>query len=59
MRYPNAVPASRPLIAAPVRDDPNVYPPDAVLAQAFVSGTPAPQAERLRSRLWSRFRAGR
>ncbi len=59
VRYPNAVPASRPLIAAPVREDPDVYPPEAVLARAFVPGTPGPQAERLRSRLWSRFRAGR
>jgi putrescine transport system substrate-binding protein len=59
VRYPNAVPASRPLISGPVRDDPNIYPPDAVLAEAFVPGTPTPQAERLRNRLWSRFRAGR
>jgi putrescine transport system substrate-binding protein len=59
VRYPNAVPASRTLIAEAVRDDPNVYPPGAVLARAFVPGTPAPPAERLRSRLWSRFRAGR
>ncbi len=59
VRYPNAVPASRPLISQAVREDPNVYPPEAVLAQAFVAGTPGPQAERLRSRLWNRVRAGR
>lgn len=58
-RYPNAVPASRPLLAPEVRDDPNVYPPGPVLANGFVAGTPAPAAERLRTRLWSRFKAGR
>jgi len=59
VRYPNAVPASRPLVAAAVRDDPNVWPAPAVLAQAFIPGTPPPAAERARSRLWSRFKAGR
>ncbi|SDC24743.1 extracellular solute-binding protein [Belnapia rosea] len=59
VRYPNAVPASRFLIAEPVREDPAAFPPEALLAQAFVPGTPGPAAERLRSRLWSRFRAGR
>ena len=59
VRYPNAVPASRSLIAQPVREDAGAFPPEAVLAQAFVPGTPGPAAERLRSRLWSRFRAGR
>jgi putrescine transport system substrate-binding protein len=58
-RYPNAVPASRPLLAPEVRDDPNVYPPAEVLANSFVAGTPPAAAERLRTRLWSRFKAGR
>lgn len=58
-RYPNAVPASRPLLAPEVRDDPNVYPPDSVLVRSFVAGTPPPAAERLRTRLWSRFKSGR
>jgi putrescine transport system substrate-binding protein len=59
VRYPNAVPASRALVAPHVRDDPSVYPPQEVLARAFVPGTLPPAAERARSRLWSRFRAGR
>ncbi len=58
VRYANAVPASRPMIAAAVRDDPNVFPPEAVMAQAFVPGTLPPAAERARTRLWSRFKAG-
>jgi putrescine transport system substrate-binding protein len=59
VRYPNAVPASRPLVAEAVREDPNVYPPEAALAGAFLPGTLPPAAERARSRLWARFKAGR
>ncbi|TDH63478.1 polyamine ABC transporter substrate-binding protein [Dankookia rubra] len=59
VRYPNAVPASRPLVAPAVRDDPSVYPPEAALARAFVPATPNQAGERARTRLWSRFRAGR
>jgi putrescine transport system substrate-binding protein len=59
VRYPNAVPESRPLVVAAVRDDPNVYPPPEVLDHAFIPGTSNAQAERARSRLWNRFKAGR
>jgi putrescine transport system substrate-binding protein len=58
VRYANAVPASRPMIAAAVRDDPNIFPPEEVMARAFVPGTLPPAAERARTRLWSRFKAG-
>jgi putrescine transport system substrate-binding protein len=58
VRYANAVPASRPMIAAAVRDDANVFPSEAVLARAFVPATLPPAAERARTRLWSRFKAG-
>jgi putrescine transport system substrate-binding protein len=59
VRYPNAVPASRPLLAPPVRDDLSIHPSDAALADAFLPSTPPPAAERARSRLWARFKAGR
>ena len=59
VRYPNAVPASRPLLAPSVGDDPSIYPSEAALANAFLPATPPPAAERARSRLWSRFKAGR
>ncbi|WP_240046498.1 extracellular solute-binding protein [Paracraurococcus ruber] len=59
VRYPNAVPASRPLVAQAVRDDANVYPPEEALSRAFVPATLPQAAERLRTRLWSRFKAGR
>ncbi|MBX9699993.1 MAG: extracellular solute-binding protein [Acetobacteraceae bacterium] len=58
VRYANAVPASLPLIPPAVRDDPNIFPPEAVIARAFVPGTLPAAAERARTRLWSRFKAG-
>jgi putrescine transport system substrate-binding protein len=59
VRYPNAVPASRPLVNEAVRNDPNVFPSTEALSRSFVAGTPPREAERLRTRLWSRFKAGR
>jgi putrescine transport system substrate-binding protein len=52
--YPNAVPASRPLLT-----DPSIFPSDAEMARYFTIG-PVPQtAERQRTRLWARFKAGK
>ena len=59
VRYPNAVPASRPMIAPELLADTNVFPTDAQLAGFFTIG-PVPQAaERVRTRLWARFKAGK
>ena len=58
-RYPNAVPASRALIRPELMADRNVFPTDADVAGFFTIG-PVPQAaERARTRLWARFKAGR
>jgi putrescine transport system substrate-binding protein len=59
VRYPNAIPAARPLVVPEVRDDPNVYPPAERIAQTFGVGTPGASQERARSRVWSRFKARR
>ena len=59
VRYPNAVPASRPMVEAAVRDDPNVYPTAEALTRTFTVNALAPAAERARSRSWGRFKAGR
>ena len=59
VRYPNAVPASRALVEEAVRNDPAVFPSAEALAGTFVAGTPSREAERARTRLWSRFKAGR
>lgn len=59
VRYPNAVPASRPLLPPEVRDDPSTWPTPEVIARSFIAGTPAASGERARARLWARFKAGR
>jgi putrescine transport system substrate-binding protein len=46
-------------VAAEVANDPAVFPDEALRARFFTIG-PVPQAaERARSRMWARFRAGR
>jgi putrescine transport system substrate-binding protein len=56
--YPNAVPASRPMIRKEILDDPAIYPPDAVQQQFFTIGAVPQAAERARTRMWARFKAG-
>lgn len=51
--YPNAVPASRAMIA-----DQAVFPSEAEMAGYFTIGAVPQAAERLRTRLWARFKAG-
>jgi putrescine transport system substrate-binding protein len=58
VRYANAVPASRPMIRAELLADTNIFPTPAQMATFFTIG-PVPQAtERLRTRMWARFKAG-
>ncbi|MFT8245660.1 extracellular solute-binding protein [Roseomonas sp. BN140053] len=59
VRYPNAVPASRASLSEEVARDPNIYPPPEAIARAFTVAAPPPAAERARSRVWSRVKAGR
>jgi putrescine transport system substrate-binding protein len=57
-RYPNAVPASLPFIKPEIANDPSIFPTPAQMAHFFTIG-PVPQsAERPRSRMWARFKAG-
>jgi putrescine transport system substrate-binding protein len=57
--YPNGIPASRALLPPEVANDPAVFPDEALRARFFTIG-PVPQAaERARSRVWARFKAGR
>ena len=51
--YPNAVPDSRPMIS-----DASVFPSDTEMARYFTIGAVPAAAERLRTRLWARFKAG-
>jgi putrescine transport system substrate-binding protein len=56
--YPNAVPASRAMIRREILDDPSVYPRASVQLQFFTIGAVPQAAERARSRMWARFKAG-
>jgi len=56
--YPNAVPASDPMIDKAILDDPGIYPSASVRANFFEVGALPAVAERAQSRMWARFRAG-
>jgi putrescine transport system substrate-binding protein len=56
--YPNAVPASQAMIRQDILDDPAIYPPAAVQRQFFTIGAVPQTAERARTRMWARFKAG-
>jgi len=57
-RYPNAVPATRALVRPELLNDPNVFPTDADMQGFFTIGPSSQTADRLRTRLWARFKAG-
>jgi len=57
-RYPNAVPATRVLVRPELLDDPNVFPTDAVMQRYFTIGPSTVAADRARTRMWARFKAG-
>ncbi len=59
VRYPNAIPASRGAIRPEIANDPNIYPPPDQMARFFTIGAVPQAAERARSRVWARFKAGR
>jgi len=58
VHYPNAIPTSRPMVDAAVREDPNVYPDAAVLARSFTVSAVSQAATRARTRMWAHFKAG-
>ncbi len=51
--YPNGVPATRAMIT-----DASVFPSDAEMSRYFTIGAVPQAAERIRTRLWARFKAG-
>jgi putrescine transport system substrate-binding protein len=57
-RYPNAVPASRKTIRPELLADPAIYPTAAEIARLFTIGPVPTAAERQRTRMWARFKAG-
>ena len=57
-RYPNAVPASRALIRPELTGPDGVFPTEAQLNGFFTIGPIPVAAERARTRMWARFKAG-
>jgi putrescine transport system substrate-binding protein len=57
VRYPNAVTGSLSMVNAEVRDDANVFP-DVTGARFFTVRAPVQAADRARTRMWARFKAG-
>jgi len=58
VRYPNAVPASKALTDPALLSDPAVYPSAEVMKRVFSIGPVPLAAERARTRMWARFKAG-
>ena len=56
--YPNAQSASLPMVDADVKSNKNVFPTQAMLANGFTARAPSSAAERARTRMWARFKAG-
>jgi putrescine transport system substrate-binding protein len=56
--YPNAVPASRAMIRPELQSDPAVYPTPDAMAHMFQIGPVPLAAERARTRMWARVKAG-
>jgi putrescine transport system substrate-binding protein len=56
--YPNAIPATRVLVRPELLNDPNVFPNDAKMLRFFTIGPSTPAADRARTRMWARFKAG-
>ena len=59
VRYPNAVPASKPMIDPAILADRNVYPAEEDFARFFTVSALPQAADRARNRAWARFKAGR
>ena len=56
--YANPNKAATALVAASIRNDPNIYPSAAVRARLFFDTPVTPQYERLRTRAWTRIKTG-
>ncbi len=58
-RYANAVPGSLDKVDPAIRADPNVFPPEAAMARFFAVKAAPQSADRARTRMWARFKAGK
>lgn len=58
VHYANAVPGSLATIEPAIKNDANVFPPEAAMARFFTVRAPNQAADRARTRMWARFKAG-
>ena len=58
-QYPNAVPATRPLLDPALVADTNIFPSEAQMRDFFTPAAVPQAAERARNRMWARFKAGK
>ncbi|MFK8330187.1 polyamine ABC transporter substrate-binding protein [Pseudomonas sp. BJa5] len=57
--YANANPAAKQYMDAELVDNPEVYPPQAVLDKLYVSNTPTPAIMRVMTRSWSKVKSNK
>ena len=57
--YPNAVPASKPMIEPSIANDPTIYPPAEVDAKLFTFAVLPPEVDRQYTRIWTELKTGR
>jgi putrescine transport system substrate-binding protein len=56
--YANAIPASRVLVQPALLNDPNIFPSEQEMRTFFTVGPSSAPADRARTRMWARFKAG-
>ncbi|UBB23869.1 polyamine ABC transporter substrate-binding protein [Pseudoxanthomonas beigongshangi] len=57
--YPNAVPASKPMIEPSIANDPTIYPPAEVDAKLFTFAVLPPEVDRQYTRIWTELKTGK
>lgn len=57
--YPNAIPASKPMIEEEITSDPSIYPTPEVEAKLFTFPVYGPKYDRAGSRMWTALKAGK
>jgi putrescine transport system substrate-binding protein len=59
IHYANPVPKATPLVSEEIRNDPTIYPPEAVKAKMFTYAINPPEVDQLYTRLWTEIKTGR
>jgi len=58
LKYPNANQDARPLMDPSLRDNPDIYPDEKVMATLFPLEPLPLKLERVRTRVWSKVKSG-